>query len=53
MRNLRNLRFGRWRHSDVTSACWDAEADELICTVGPTPSNPSIELVRLSEGNNV
>lgn len=52
MRNLRNLRFGRWsldRSSPVTAACWDSDKDEVLCTIGPTAHDPSIELVRLSE----
>lgn len=48
MRNLRNLRFGRWSHSDITAACWDPETDDLICTVGPTQQSSEIELIRVS-----
>lgn len=53
MRNLRNLRFGRWRHPDVTAACWDPETDEIVCAVGPTEQNPTIELVRLSDSDSI
>lgn len=49
MRNLRNVRFGRWRHADITHACWDSETDELLCTVGPTAESSQIELVRVSD----
>jgi elongator complex protein 1 len=49
MRNLRNVRFGRWSHADITSACWDPEKDEVVCTVGPTAESPKIELVRIAE----
>ncbi|KID90628.1 elongator complex protein [Metarhizium guizhouense ARSEF 977] len=51
MRNLRNVRFGRWSHPDITSACWDPEKDEVVCTIGPTPDSTSIELVRVSEND--
>ncbi|KND92822.1 Elongator complex protein 1 [Tolypocladium ophioglossoides CBS 100239] len=53
MRNLRNVRFGRWTYPDITSACWDPEKDELLCTVGPTAQSSSIELVRVSETHPV
>ncbi|KAL6860955.1 IKI3 family domain-containing protein [Trichoderma novae-zelandiae] len=53
MRNLRNLRFGRWRHPDLTAACWDPESDEIVCTIGPTEQNPTIELVRLSDSDSI
>ncbi|KAL6691986.1 IKI3 family domain-containing protein [Trichoderma pleuroticola] len=53
MRNLRNLRFGRWRHPDITAACWDPENDEIVCTIGPTAENPTIELVRLSDADSI
>lgn len=49
MRNLRNVRFGRWRHSDITSVCWDPEKDDILCTVGPTEKSSNIELVRISD----
>lgn len=49
MRNLRNVRFGRWKHADITSACWDAETDELLCTVGPTPQSSNVDLVRVTD----
>lgn len=48
MRNLRNIRFGRCHRPDVTAACWDPERDEVVCTAGPTPQSPSIELLRLT-----
>ncbi|KAH7311658.1 elongator complex protein [Stachybotrys elegans] len=48
MRNLRNLRFGRWRSSDITATCWDPENDDILCTRGPTPSSSQVELVRVS-----
>lgn len=50
MRNLRNIRFGRWENAGVTAACWDPERDEILCTVGPTEQSSSIELVRVSDG---
>ncbi|KAJ3474854.1 hypothetical protein NLG97_g9667 [Lecanicillium saksenae] len=53
MRNLRNLRFGRLAQPDVTSSCWDPETDEVICTVGPTAQNPTIQLLRVSEGRGL
>ncbi|KAL7921536.1 IKI3 family domain-containing protein [Trichoderma austrokoningii] len=53
MRNLRNLRFGRWRHPDLTAACWDPENDEIVCCIGPTAQNQTIELVRLSEADSI
>lgn len=53
MRNLRNLQFGRWRHPDITSACWDPEKDELLCTVGPTQHSSTIELLRVSDKQDV
>ncbi|KAL6889877.1 IKI3 family domain-containing protein [Trichoderma longibrachiatum] len=53
MRNLRNLRFGRWRHPDITAACWDPETDEIVCAIGPTEQNPTIELVRLSDSDSI
>ncbi|KAF5133760.1 Elongator complex protein 1 [Metarhizium anisopliae] len=51
MRNLRNVRFGRWSHPNITSACWDPEKDEVVCTIGPTADSTSIELVRVSEND--
>ncbi|UNI16144.1 Putative elongator complex protein 1 [Purpureocillium takamizusanense] len=51
MRNLRNVRLGRWSHADITSACWDPEKDEVLCTVGPSTHSSAIELVRVSEKN--
>ncbi|KFA71906.1 hypothetical protein S40288_09207 [Stachybotrys chartarum IBT 40288] len=48
MRNLRNVRFGRWRHPDITAACWDPESDDILCTVGPSPSSSNTELMRVS-----
>ncbi|KAM0473408.1 hypothetical protein ACHAPX_008155 [Trichoderma viride] len=53
MRNLRNLRFGRWRHPDLTAACWDPETDEIVCSIGPTAQNQTIELVRLSDKDSI
>jgi elongator complex protein 1 len=53
MRNLRNVRFGRWRHADITSACWDPEKDDILCTVGPTLKSSNIELVRVSENQEL
>lgn len=50
MRNLRNLRFGRLAHADITAACWDPETDQVLCTAGPTAQNPTIELFRVAEG---
>ncbi|KJZ78807.1 hypothetical protein HIM_01580 [Hirsutella minnesotensis 3608] len=52
MRNLRNVRFGRWaldHSSDITATCWDSDKDEVLCTKGPTVDDPSIELIRLSQ----
>ena len=49
MRNLRNVRLGRWGHADITSACWDPEKDEVLCTIGPSTHSSAIELVRVSE----
>ncbi|ODA83783.1 hypothetical protein RJ55_02299 [Drechmeria coniospora] len=49
MRNLRSVRFARWTHPDITSACWDPEKDELLCTVGPTERSSNVDLVRVSE----
>ncbi|OAA44291.1 elongator complex protein [Metarhizium rileyi] len=51
MRNLRNVRFGRWSHPNITSACWDPEKDEVVCTIGPTADSSTIELVRISESD--
>ncbi|XWW96943.1 hypothetical protein V2A60_004923 [Cordyceps javanica] len=53
MRNLRNLRFGRLAQVDITAACWDPETDEVICAVGPTAQNPTVQLLRVSEGRNL
>lgn len=52
MRNLRNLWFGRWRHPDITSMCWDPEKDDILCTLGPTQQSSNMELVRVSEGHD-
>ncbi|KAM0286066.1 hypothetical protein ACHAQH_001074 [Verticillium albo-atrum] len=49
MRNLRNIRFGQWSHADITSTCWDPAKDELLCTVGPTETRATIDLVRISD----
>ncbi|KAM3530399.1 hypothetical protein MY4038_004933 [Beauveria bassiana] len=53
MRNLRNLRFGRLAQADVTAVCWDPDTDEVVCAVGPTPQDPTIQLFRVSEGRNL
>ncbi|KAL6413952.1 hypothetical protein AUP68_03484 [Ilyonectria robusta] len=53
MRNLRNIRFGRCHRPDVTAACWDPERDEVVCTAGPTPQSPSIELLRLTGDQDI
>lgn len=49
MRNLRNIRFDAWCFADVTSTCWDPAKDEILCTLGPTETKPSIDLVRISD----
>ncbi|ROT43726.1 IKI3 family protein [Sodiomyces alkalinus F11] len=49
MRNLRNIRFDAWRLADITSTCWDPAKDELLCTLGPTETRRSIELVRIAD----
>ncbi|KAK5988637.1 Elongator complex protein 1 [Cladobotryum mycophilum] len=49
MRNLRNARFNRWRNPDITSACWDPVKDEILCTIGPTAENSTIQLLRVRE----
>ncbi|KAG6022003.1 hypothetical protein E4U41_002338 [Claviceps citrina] len=51
MRNLRNVRLGRWSHTDITSACWNPAADDVICTIGPTAEDSSIKLVSFSESD--
>ncbi|KAI6781536.1 Elongator complex protein-like protein [Emericellopsis cladophorae] len=54
MRNLRNVRFGRWSQANITATCWDPEYDETICAVGPTETSARIELLRVSEkGENL
>ncbi|KAH6996947.1 IKI3 family-domain-containing protein [Ilyonectria destructans] len=53
MRNLRNIRFGRCHRPDVTAACWDPERDEVVCTAGPTPQSPSIELLRITGDQDI
>ncbi|PHH81432.1 hypothetical protein CDD83_3579 [Cordyceps sp. RAO-2017] len=56
MRNLRNVRFGHWTlggSSDITSACWDPNKDEVLCTLGPTAPSSSIQLVRLAERDSI
>ena len=50
MRNLRNIRFGRWDAADVSAACWDPERDEVLCAVGPVGEEGRIELLRINEG---
>lgn len=52
MRNLRSLRFGRWRHPDVTAACWDPETDEVVCAIGPSQQTSEIQLVRVSDNQD-
>lgn len=53
MRNLGNVRFGRSRHQNITAACWDPETDEVICTLGPSETSPSIQLVRITDGDTM
>lgn len=53
MRNLRSVRFARWSRPDVTSACWDLDKDEVLCTIGPTAQSSALELVRLSGSESV
>lgn len=55
MRNLRNTRYeegippAQFRGRPLTAATWDlADSDDsVVCTFGPTPENPLIELVRV------
>ncbi|KAL2759381.1 hypothetical protein ACRALDRAFT_2023588 [Sodiomyces alcalophilus JCM 7366] len=49
MRNLRNIRFDAWHPADITSTCWDPAKDELVCTLGPTETRASIELIRVAD----
>ncbi|GAB0135432.1 hypothetical protein EsDP_00003770 [Epichloe bromicola] len=51
MRNLRNVRLGRWSRADISSACWNPVTDEILCTIGPTAESSSIELVSFSESD--
>ncbi|KAH7149809.1 IKI3 family-domain-containing protein [Dactylonectria estremocensis] len=53
MRNLRNIRFGHCRRPDLTAACWDPERDDVVCTAGPTPQSPSIELLRITGDHDI
>ncbi|KAG5999936.1 hypothetical protein E4U43_001789 [Claviceps pusilla] len=51
MRNLRNVRLARWRHTDITSACWNPVTDGIICTIGPTVESSRIKLVAFTESD--
>lgn len=37
----------------MTAACWDPETDEIVCSIGPTEQNQTIELVRLSDKDSM
>lgn len=37
----------------MTAACWDPENDEIVCSIGPTAQNQTIELVRLSDKDSM
>ncbi|KAL8334655.1 hypothetical protein RB598_009083 [Gaeumannomyces tritici] len=48
MRNLRNIRYDLSRaESDISAACWDAGADEVLVTFGPTEAEARITLARI------
>lgn len=48
MRNLRNIRHDLSRaESDIDAACWDAGADEVLVTFGPTEAEAKITLSRI------
>lgn len=51
MRNLRNVRFDRWPHQNITATAWDPENDEILCVIGPT-ADGHIELSRIREGRS-
>ncbi|KAL5000714.1 IKI3 family-domain-containing protein [Aspergillus recurvatus] len=49
MRNLKNVRLTEVQLQDglpLTATAWDTASDAVICTFGPTPTNPVIELRR-------
>ena len=54
MRNLRNTRntLIRFPSEDLppSATAWDAASDSLICTFGPSESNPIIEVRRFNKG---
>ncbi|KAL8366022.1 hypothetical protein RB595_004687 [Gaeumannomyces hyphopodioides] len=48
MRNLRNIRHDLSRaDSDISAACWDAGAGEVLVTFGPTEAEARITLARI------
>ncbi|KAL4775486.1 IKI3 family-domain-containing protein [Aspergillus nidulans var. acristatus] len=49
MRNLKNVRLAEVQLQNglpLTATAWDTASDAVICTFGPTPTNPVIELRR-------
>ncbi|KAL3427673.1 elongator complex protein (IKI3 family protein) [Phlyctema vagabunda] len=56
MRNLRNIRYEEWtpptqlEGRPLTASTWDLANDSVLCTFGPTETDPLVELVRISQG---
>ncbi|RDW91470.1 elongator complex protein 1 [Coleophoma crateriformis] len=54
MRNLRNVRYDQWcpptqlRARPLTASTWGLANDSILCTFGPTETDPLIELVRVT-----
>ncbi|KAI9371538.1 IKI3 family-domain-containing protein [Aspergillus egyptiacus] len=49
MRNLKTVRLAEVQLQDglpLTATAWDTASDAVVCTFGPTPTNPVIELRR-------
>lgn len=53
MRNLRNVLREDWKppaqlqDKPLTASAWDLGGDSVLCTFGPTETDPLIELVRV------
>ncbi|POS88075.1 hypothetical protein EPUL_000294 [Erysiphe pulchra] len=51
MKNLRIIQYEKWKSPDlrhITATAWDVASDSLLCTLGPTESDATIELIRVN-----
>lgn len=51
MKNLRIIQYEKWKSPDlrhITATAWDVASGSLLCALGPTKSDATIELVRVN-----